>query len=278
MDRALGIDHRSRLGAATMSAAQPLSVAAVSWPRSGFHGYTSMLRFEIRNLRPYWTIGLAIQVILGAGMALMYGFYFGEVGIAQATFLVTGIPTLALIPIGFVMVPGAIMEHRLRDTYDYVWSLPVSRAGSALGSSTIFTGLALPGTALALLIASSSYEVDLSVSWAIIPAALVTSATATSVGFALGHAVPEPRVVSLITNAVMFLVLLFSPIVVAIEQFPDWWAAVHRVLPFWHMSVVIRAGLSDGLVSTSVTASYWALAGWGVISWLAAASVIARRR
>ena len=244
---------------------------------SWLDGYTSMLRFEIRNLRTYLTVGLAIQILLGAGMALMYGFYFGDVDSVQRTFLVTGIPTLALVPIGFVMVPNAIMEHKLRDTYDYVWSLPVPRSGSAMASATIFTCLALPGTAVALLIASLSYDVDLKISWAAVPAVLFTSAIATSVGYAVGHAVPEPRVISLITNVVMFLVLLFSPIVVAIDQFPDWWAAVHKVLPFWHMSVVIRAGLTERMVSSSVTASYGALMAWGVAAWLVAAWVVGRR-
>ena len=258
--------------------ATTFDLRAPSGFESWLDGYTSMLRFETRNLRTYLTVGLAIQVLLGAGMALMYGFYFGEVDSVQRTFLVTGIPTLALVPIGFVMVPNAIMEHKLRDTYDYVWSLPVPRSGSAMASATIFTWLALPGTAVALLIASLSYDVDLKISWAAVPAVLFTSAMATSVGYAVGHAVPEPRVISLITNVVMFLVLLFSPIVVAIDQFPDWWAAVHRVLPFWHMSVVIRAGLTEGMVSSSVTVSYGALMAWGVAAWLVAAWVVGRRR
>jgi ABC-type polysaccharide/polyol phosphate export permease len=73
-------------------------------------------------------------------------------------------------------------------------------------------------------------------------------------------------------------VLLFSPIVVAIDQFPDWWATVHRILPFWHMSVIIRAGLTDGLVTTSVVTSYLVVIAWTVVSWLIAAWVVGRRR
>jgi len=207
----------------------------------------------------------------------MYGFYFGEVGQDQWAFLVTGIPTLALIPIGFVMVPNAIMEHKLKDTYDYVWSLPVPRSASVVATSTIFTLLALPGTVIALVIATLSYDVDLKVSWLALSGILLTSVTATSVGYAIGHAVQEPRVISLITNVVMFAVLLFSPIVVAIDQFPDWWAAVHKILPFWHMSVVIRAGLTDGLLTSPVTVSYGALVAWAMTSWLVAAWVEGRR-
>jgi ABC-2 type transport system permease protein len=249
-----------------------------SGPAFWVGGYASMLRFDMTNLRSYLMLALVVQILMGAGMAVMYGFYFGDLDPVQQTFLVTGIPALALIPIGFVLVPISIMEHKLRDTYDYVWSLPVPRLASALSTFTIFTALAIPGTIAALFISTLVYDVSLDVSWAIVPAVALTAAMATSVGYALGHAVPEPRVTNLITNVLIFLVLLFSPIVVPIEQFPDWWAAVQRVLPFWHMSVVIRAGLSDGLVTSSVAASYLVLAAWTAAAWLLAGWVVGRRR
>ena len=264
-----------------MSVDAPGDVSALevrSGPGYWLRGYTAMMRFEIANLRTYLILALIIQVLMGAGMAVMYGYYFGDLAPAEQTFLVTGIPALALVPIGLVMVPGSIMEHKLRDTYDYVWSLPVPRMTSAAASFTIFTLLALPGTVISLLVAALVYDVALGVSWAVVPAILLTAAMATSVGYAMGHAIPEPRVTNLISNVLIFLVLLFSPIVVAIEQFPDWWAAVHRVLPFWHMSVVIRGGLTDGLIATSVTASYLVLGAWTVAAWSLTAWVVGRRR
>jgi len=247
-------------------------------PRFWLASYRSMLRFEMLNLRQFLALGLIIQILMGGGMSLMYGYYFGDLNPAQQTFLVTGIPALALFPLGLIGVPNVIMEHKFRDTYDYVWTLPVPRAISGMATLTIFTALAIPGTALALIIAALVYNVTFQISLAIIPAMLLTAAMATSVGYALGHAVPEPRVINLITNLLIFLVLLFSPIVVAINQFPDWWAAVHRVLPFWHMAVVIRAGLTRGLITSSVTASYLVLTAWTLGSWLVAGWVVGRRR
>lgn len=240
-------------------------------------GFRSMLRFHVKSLRSYLTIGLVVQVLMGAGMALMYGYYFGDLTLVQQTFIVTGIPALAMVPVGFAMVPASVMDHKIRNTYDYVWSLPVPRAASAAATFTIFTALAIPGTAAAILIATLIYDIELQVSWLVIPAILLTSGMATSVGYAMGHVIPEPRVTNLITNMVIFLVLLFSPIVVPIEQFPEWWASVQRVLPFWHMSVVIRDGLTDGLV-TDVAASYLVLTLWTVFAWGAAGWVVAKRR
>jgi ABC-2 type transport system permease protein len=249
-----------------------------SGPSYWLGSYAAMLRMEVMSLRTYLVLALIIQVFMGAGMALMYGYYFGALDQGEQTFLVTGIPALALIPIGFVMVPSSIMELKLRDTYDFVWSLPVPRAASAAATFTVFTTIAIPGTIAALFIATVVYDADLQVSWAIVPAVLLTSAMATSIGYAMGHAIPEPRVTNLISNLVIFLVLLFSPIVVAIDHFPDWWAAVHRILPFWHMSVIIRAGLTEGMVTSSVVTSYVVVIAWTVVSWLVAAWVVGRRR
>jgi len=237
----------------------------------------NMIRFEFVNMRTFLSLALLIQVLMGGGMAYMYGFYFGDVPDVVKTFIVTGIPALALIPVGFVLVPAAIMNHKLRDTYDFVWSLPVPRMASAAATFILFTTLAIPGTIVSLLIAHIHYSVALQISWSIVPAMLLTSLMATSVGFAFAHAIPEPRITNMITNLTIFMVLLFSPIVVSIDRFPGWWAAVHHVLPFYHMANVIRAGLSTGLAD-SVGTSWLILAIWTIASWALAAWVVGRRR
>jgi ABC-2 type transport system permease protein len=81
---------------------------------------------------------------------------------------------------------------------------------------------------------------------------------------------------NLFTNLVMFMAILFAPIVVPIEQFPDWWAAVHRVLPFYHMAQVLRDGLSTGLVD-SIGQSWAVLAAWTAGAWTLAGWVVGRR-
>ena len=236
-----------------------------------------MVRFELTNLRTFLAMALIIQVLTGAGMAYLYGFYMGDLPDVGRIFVVTGIPALALVPIGLVMVPGSIMMHKIRDTYDFVWSLPVPRMTSAAATFTVFTGLAIPGTLIALLIADLYYEVDLLWSWSFIPALLLTSLMATSVGFAMAHAVPEPRFTNLLTNIIMFMAILFAPIVVPISQFPDWWASVHQTLPFYHMAQVLRDSLSAGLVESVATS--WAILGaWTVGAWVVAGWVVGRRK
>jgi ABC-2 type transport system permease protein len=240
-------------------------------------GFVSMLRFDLASLRQTLPFFVVIQVLMGAGMAIIYGFYFAHVPPQVATFIATGAPTLAIVPVGMALVPGVVMQHKFDQTYDFLWSLPVPRLTIAASNFVLFTALALPGVALSLLVAMWRYDIDLSISWTVVPAVLLAALMANSVGFGFAHAIPEPRITNLIVNMIIFLVLLFSPIAFPISNFPDWFASVHRVLPFFHMATIIRAGLTDGLV-TGVATSYLVVALWTVGSWSLAAWVVGRRR
>ena len=194
-----------------------------------------------------------------------------------ATFIVTGTPALAIVPVGMALVPGVVMQHKLDETYDFLWSLPVPRLTIAASNFVLFTSLALPGVALSLLAAVWRYNIDLSISWSVVPAVLLAALMANSVGFGFAHAISEPRLTNLIVNMIIFLVLLFSPVAFPIENFPDWFASVHRVLPFFHMANIIRGGLTEGLVE-GLPVSYLAVILWMLASWAVAAWVVSRRR
>lgn len=244
------------------------------WLRS----YRLMIRFEVSSARLWLPMALLVQLFTGAGMAIMYGFYFGTEGIDErAIWITTGAPALALIPVGMVMVPNLVGEQRARQTYDFIWSLPVPRSAAAMALCTVFTALALPGSALAVALAAWRYGVDLDPTLAIVPAIVLTSLMATSVGYGIGQAIRNPQVVNLLTNILIFFVLLFSPIVVPITQFPGWFDAVHHLLPFWPMATVIRDALAPGVVD-GVAQAYAVLTLWTIAGWAAAGWVVSRRR
>jgi ABC-2 type transport system permease protein len=240
-------------------------------------GYVAMLRYQLTGLRTYLAFVLVIQVFMSAGMTYFYGFYMGDLPVEARLFLITGTPALALFPIGFVFVPNAIGQQKLAGYYDYERSLPVPGVASTAASFTVYTLIALPGVAIALVVAAMRYDVGLVLAWSIIPAVVLVSVMAISVGFALGHGVRDPRMTNLVTNILVFAILLFSPIVVPIDQFPGWLAGLHRALPFYHMAQVLRASLSEGLVA-AVSTSYLVLIAWTAGSWAAAAWSLSRQR
>lgn len=258
-----------------------MTVAALETPvrrGSGYWwaSYLSMLRWVLVQQKVLFVGIVFSQIVLGIGAAFMYKFYLGDVDPVTALYLVSGIPALSLIPVGFVMVPILVMQEKSRGTYDFTWSLPVPRLAPVAATFTVFTTIALPIAMLSTLMAAWQFDVTLEVSWTVLPFAVLASLMATSVGYGLAMAIPEPRITNMITNIVIFLVLLFSPIVVPITQFPDWAATLHRILPFYHMSNLIRSSLTDGLASAIAT-SLAILLTWTVLGWAAVARVVARR-
>jgi len=237
----------------------------------------SMMRFDIGQMRQWAGLLLVIQTMMGAGMAVMYGFFYPRVTPSTAVYITTGTPALALIPLGFLMVPVNVARERLEGTFDFIWSLPVPRSAQATSTFLLFTGLSLPGAVLALIVAALRYGVHLSVSPELLPAALLCALMAISVGYGMALAISDPLYVNLITNALIFVVLLFSPIVIPASHFPVWLLACDRVLPFYNMAELIRSGLTQGLV-TDLTRSYLILLAWTVVGWAITAWVVGRRR
>jgi len=238
--------------------------------------YLAMLRWVLTQQKVLFGGIVFTQIVMGVGAAFMYKFYLGPIDPITAQYLVSGIPALSLIPVGFLMVPFLVMQDKARGTYDFTWSLPVPRLAPVAATFTVFTAIALPIAMLSTLVAAWRFDVTLDVSWTVVPFALLASLMATSVGYGMAMAIPEPRITNMITNIVIFLVLLFSPIVIPIEHFPDWAATLHRILPFYHMANLIRSSLTDGL-ATDVGASLAILITWTLLGWVVVARVVARR-
>ena len=236
-----------------------------------------MLRFDLARARQWAAMMVVIQVFMGVGMALVYGFFYPRVSHQTALLITTATPTLALIPLGFVMVPASVGHQKLEGTFDFTWSLPVPRSAQVVSTFLLFTLLSLPGAVLALVVSAWHYGVTLSISPQLLPAVLLSAVMAVSVGFGMALVIANPLVTNLVTNALMFVVLLFSPIVFPASQLPGWLFGIDRVLPFYNMAQVIRAGLTTGLVSDLGTA-YLILSGWTVAGWAMTASVVGRRR
>jgi ABC-2 type transport system permease protein len=259
------------------SAAQPLPTTIRSGPGYWLGSLRKMLQFDLARARQWAPMMAVIQLMMGAGMAIMYGFFYPQVSEATALYIATGTPVLALIPLGLVMLPASVSQQRLEGTFDFTWSLPAPRTAQATSTFLLYTLLCLPGMVLSLVIATLLYGVQLSVSLLIVPAVMLCALMAISVGFGMALAIPNPMVVNLISNTLIFVVLLFSPIVYPPSHLPDWLFTVHQFLPFYNMAVVIRAGLTVGLVSdlaqSFLVLGAWTLAGWAMTAW-----VIGRRR
>ncbi len=239
-------------------------------------GYRLMVEWEARSFRVVLPLAIVVQILLGAGLAVGFGFLMGGISRIEALYLATGVTVISMITVGLVLVPQLIAQRKYAGVYDYLWSLPVPRTASVAAGLTVNTLIALPGMVLALLVAWWRYDISLSVSPLVVPAALLTLVTAASVGFAMAHAISNPMLTSLVTNVLVFVILLFSPINFPPERLPTWLATLHAGLPMQHAANVMRAGLTDG-IATHVGFSFAVLGAWALGSWTVTAWVVGRR-
>jgi ABC-2 type transport system permease protein len=239
--------------------------------------YAAMLRFDVLAQRTWLPMFLLMQVLFGTGMAIIYGFYIGTMPIDAALYLVTGAPAIAVITTGMVFVPSMVDDRKAAGTWEFIWSLPSPRSATVASTFTVYTVLSIPGIVVTLLLASWRYGLHLSPTPMVVPALLLSSLMATSVGFGMAQAIRSPVVTNVIVNVLIFVVLLFSPVVFPLGQLPGWLAALHRYLPFYSLGQVLRASVTTGLVSDLATC-YVVLIAWTLVAWAAAAWVIGRRR
>ncbi len=239
--------------------------------------YAAMLRFDLAAQRNWLPMFALMQVLFGAGMAIIYGFYIGHLPGGAALFIVSGSPALAVLTAGLIGVTMMVSERQQAGSWDFIWSLPAPRSATVASSFTVFTLLSVPGIAATLALAAWRYGLTLTVSPMAVPALLLSSLMATAVGFAMAQLIARPVVTNAIVNALIFVVLIFSPVEFPISRLPLWLADVHRVLPIYYLGQVLRASVTQGLVS-NVALSYAVVAAWTAAACAGTAWAVGRRR
>jgi ABC-2 type transport system permease protein len=230
-----------------------------------------MVLWEFMSLRLLIPLMVVVQLFMGAGLAIGLGLLFEDIPPIQALYLATGSSVITLLVVGMAMAPQLVAPHKVRRTFDFLWSLPVPRLTQVAASMTVWALITLPGMILALTAAAMRYNLDLRITALVIPATLLTLLVASSVGFALGHALP-PMLTAMVTQVLLFVIMVFSPINFPADRLPAWLQTIHQVLPFEHAANVIRAGLTEGLAkgvgSSFAVLTLWVLGGWAVTAWV----------
>jgi ABC-2 type transport system permease protein len=241
------------------------------------NGYWVMTRWHLASLRIWLAVLAVIQVLAGGGSVLAVALFFRRMPASAALFMATGVPVINLIMAGILLGPQLVAEQKLQHSYEFFLTLPVARAAAAAAWYTVCLITGIPAAVFALILAEARYGIPLSVSAAIVPASLLTAFTGTMLGYALGHAIPSPMLTYLLTQVLLFGVFGFTPVVFPARQLPGWLAGLNWWLPFGHMAVIVRAGLTTA-AGGGIASSYLIVALWGLAGALAAGWAVGRRR
>jgi ABC-2 type transport system permease protein len=247
-------------------------VGAPSWSAS----LAASVRWELASFRLLLPVTAVVQVLVGVGLVIGVGFFFGHIPDRAALLVATGIPVVILVMVGVVVAPQAIAQQKTEGSYDFVRSLPVPVSARVLGWCLVALAISIPAVLVALAVAVLRFNLALDVSPAIVPAVLLVSFSGATIGLALGHAVRQPMVTQFATQVLILVVIGFSPIIFPSRQLPHWLAQVNLALPFASMADIVRAGLTTGL-SIDVLRAYGVVAAWACASAVVCAWALTRR-
>jgi ABC-2 type transport system permease protein len=96
-----------------------------------------------------------------------------------------------------------------------------------------------------VILGAVRFGFNLDITWLVVPAAIFVAATGVFVGYTIAFGVPKPMMVNVITQIMIFIVMMFSPVMFPAENLPGWLQSVHMVLPIQYMADLVRGTLTD---------------------------------
>ncbi|GIG24753.1 ABC transporter permease [Cellulomonas denverensis] len=199
-------------------------------------------QWQFRRQADYLPLTILVQVLLAVTTVIGYGLLVGDPDPYSALILATGAPTVNLVMVGLVLAPQLLSTSRTEGSLDWMRTLPVPRMSFLFSDLLVYTLIALPGLVLGVLVGALRFDIDLALSWWLVPGALLVALTSAAIGYAMAMLL-APQVAMLMTQALLFIVLLFSPVSYPAERMPQWLQSVHEWLPIEPMAQVVRSGL-----------------------------------
>lgn len=218
-----------------------------------------LAQWETNRLRANLPIMVFIQTLVGTGMVVGMAFLVPNLDRASAAYLATAGPTLALFSIGLQIVPQQVAEARRSGAWEFMSSLPVPPLAYPAALLTVQLFASLPGMVLALAASSMRFDLDLAPGPEVVPIVLLVALTTTGLGFLIALLSPNPMLSSLITAALLFAIMLFSPVTFPVERLPAWLETTHQYLPFEHMATAVRLSLmgTEGVMAHVLIVGAW---------------------
>src|SRR4051812_832587 len=244
--------------------------------RRFWRSYRLLLAWDFLRRRKILPMIVVIQTALSVGVVYGLAFLLPDIDSKSALYLSTGAPTLSMLILGLTVVPQEVAQAKLTGRLDWFSTLPVPRLAPLASEITYWLVASLPGTVLAVAVASYRFDFGLKVSPAVVPAILLVAATSSAVGYAIATA-SHPQLTQQVASFVSIGILLFSPVNFPADQLPESLQAVHRVLPVEPMADVVRWSLTGQYVANPGTA-FAVVTAWCIAALLVSARVATRRR
>lgn len=244
--------------------------------KNALNAYWLLLVWQYLRFKKSLVIIVVIQVALAFGIVYGLAFLIPNIDPKTALYLSTGAPTMTLLIMGLTMVPQEVAQGKLTGRFDYLSALPIPRLATLASDVTFWLLAQLPGTILALIVASIRFRFGLHVNWTIVPALLLVALSGACVGYAMAMLL-KPQISQQLASFVSIGILLFSPINFPLDRLPSAVQAIHRALPVTYMADLVRWSLTGRFVSAPGLA-FAVVAAWCAVGLAVSYRVAVTRR
>lgn len=212
---------------------------------SALRSYGLLLQWQAMRMKMYLPLLVVVQALFALGIVLGYPLLFPELDQTTILFLATGAPTISLVTIGLVAVPQFVAQGKQEGTLEYMRSLPIPRLVYLLADLSVWLAVVLPGVAAAVFVSAIRFDLDLQLSWLVVPVVLLVALTSSAIGYAIATLM-HPMAAGVLTQVLVVFILMFSPLNFPPDRLPEWLGAIHRVLPVQAMGELIRGTVAGG--------------------------------
>lgn len=253
---------------------EPLGLAG---RKQGFGKFLTDLKYlwleqmlEVRTTW-YWF------VVFGMFMPLSMVFGFARIGSGltdrtSLIFIISGAAIFSVATEGIVTMAQRVGTMKKEGMLVYYASLPISKVAFIMAIMFSRLIVALPGMLMPILIGPLLYNISLEPSLWILILLPLTALALSAIGMVLGSLINSLELVSVITNVLIFVLLMGAPVFIPVESLPLPMQIIGYLLPPTYAADALRHAL-DGSTGTAfyldlaalvimTLLSFYALARW----------------
>ena len=208
-----------------------------------------LLRWNYLRQKDLFLLFTLAQVLLSISLLFGYPLVIGEIDTTAAYYLSSGSVLIGIISIGCTISSPVIANAKSEGHVDYVRALPIPRILISLADLWMWMIAILPGVFISVILGYFRFSVRLNVSVLAVFILFLICLTMISLGFAIAYTF-SPNIVTLMSQLILMIGLMFSPIMYPASRLPDLINHLYHVLPFVPSVNLLRACVySHGHVS-----------------------------
>ena len=203
--------------------------------------WSILFEMELKSMRDSWAWSLGLASLYPLSLLFFIKYGGRPSGWDAGLYAVPGCMVTAVVLNTTLGLGQELSVIRETASLDFYATLPIKKSELVLAILARSVLFALPAAAMAALVGSWAFELNLSrVSWLIVPTLLLSCLTLAGLGALIGFHAPSARAASVMTQAAYMIIAFFSPVMYPLEALPPGLQVLARFLPTTYAADALR--------------------------------------